>query len=221
MNGRWRAVDPTGLGDVAADVAAGLQVLCDRLADLQRLEGVAAGFSELVAYVDQARIRHPLRTAEQFDLLIASLHAVPVQQAAHRARTRLGHLATTLRTAGRSDPIPEVAALAACLHPPQPGAYAIALRAVQTVSHLLEQARQHRWIDEDVHLHPCEQLREYRNLIHPLRQVQMGEPPDRDTVDLCWPVVNAVLNDLAATRPTDTPRPSPRPPGRTPRSPGH
>ncbi|WP_329521872.1 hypothetical protein [Spirillospora sp. NBC_01491] len=74
-----------------------------------------------------------------------------------------------------------------------------------TLFKLLELARKHRWIGADALMYPCDALREYRNLVHPNAQLRMGDPPDRDTVDMCWPVVNATLNDLAASAPTGSP----------------
>ncbi|MFD1546011.1 hypothetical protein ACFSJ0_53855 [Nonomuraea guangzhouensis] len=67
-----------------------------------------------------------------------------------------------------------------------------------TMHDLINLARRHRFIGLDVQKF-CHTLRDYRNLVHPHAQVRMGEPPDRDTVDMCWPVVNATLNDLAAS----------------------
>jgi hypothetical protein len=65
---------------------------------------------------------------------------------------------------------------------------------------LIELAHRHGWIQVDVKM-GSELIRSYRNLVHPRAQVRMGAPPDADTVDICWPVVNATLNDLAATAP--------------------
>ncbi|MGW5689193.1 hypothetical protein [Nonomuraea sp. NPDC003754] len=45
----------------------------------------------------------------------------------------------------------------------------------------------------------CHALRDYRNLVHPHLQVRMNHLPDRDTVEMCWPVVYATLNDLAGS----------------------
>jgi hypothetical protein len=70
----------------------------------------------------------------------------------------------------------------------------------QSLHDLIELARRHRFIGVDVQKF-CHTLRDYRNLVHPHKQLRMGEPPDRDTVDMCWPVVNATLNDLAASAP--------------------
>jgi hypothetical protein len=39
------------------------------------------------------------------------------------------------------------------------------------------------------------------NLVHPWAEIRAGHAPDRDTVDMCWPVIIAALNDLAATAP--------------------
>lgn len=35
-------------------------------------------------------------------------------------------------------------------------------------------------------------------------EVREAHSPDRDTLDMCWPVVNAVLNDLADSQPEAT-----------------
>jgi hypothetical protein len=66
---------------------------------------------------------------------------------------------------------------------------------------LLQLAHKHGWIGTDVLKYPCDALRQYRNLIHPNAQLQMGEPPDEDTLAISWPIVNAALNDLAGSRP--------------------
>ncbi len=65
---------------------------------------------------------------------------------------------------------------------------------------LIELAHREGWIQVDVKM-GSELIRSYRNLVHPRAQVRMGAPPDSDTVDICWPVVNATLNDIAATAP--------------------
>jgi hypothetical protein len=68
---------------------------------------------------------------------------------------------------------------------------------------LIALAHREGWIQVDVKM-GSELIRMYRNLVHPRAQIRMGGPPDSDTVDICWPIVNATLNDLAATAP---PRP--------------
>lgn len=40
-------------------------------------------------------------------------------------------------------------------------------------------------------------IRRYRNFVHPRAQLRMVDPPDTDTLDICWRIVNATLNDLA------------------------
>lgn len=67
---------------------------------------------------------------------------------------------------------------------------------------LIELAHRKGWIQVDVKM-GSELVRSYRDLVHPRAQVRMGGAPDSDTVDICWPVVNATLNDLAATAPRD------------------
>ncbi|MGA4860842.1 hypothetical protein [Streptomyces koyangensis] len=59
-------------------------------------------------------------------------------------------------------------------------------------------AYENRWIEHDAKL-ASQLVRHYRNLVHPLAEKRTGHSPNRDTVDMCWPVVNATLNDLAAT----------------------
>jgi hypothetical protein len=39
-------------------------------------------------------------------------------------------------------------------------------------------------------------VRDFRNYIHPRRQFETGFTPDGDTVAMCWPPVQALLNDL-------------------------
>lgn len=67
-----------------------------------------------------------------------------------------------------------------------------------TLHDLIETAHREKWIQADVRGF-ASKLREYRNLVHPNAQVKIGHAPDRDTVSMCWPVINAALNDLAAT----------------------
>lgn len=64
---------------------------------------------------------------------------------------------------------------------------------------LIDFAHKQRWIQFDAQL-GSQLVRQYRNLVHPDLQLrQIGHLPDADTLDMCWPVVNAILNDLAAT----------------------
>ncbi|MFG2006832.1 hypothetical protein ACGFNU_47570 [Spirillospora sp. NPDC048911] len=65
---------------------------------------------------------------------------------------------------------------------------------------LIELAHRHGWVGVDV-VKYCHTLREYRNLVHPHAQIRMGDAPDRDTLNISWPVVYATLNDLAASKP--------------------
>jgi hypothetical protein len=39
-------------------------------------------------------------------------------------------------------------------------------------------------------------------VVHPRAEIREAHAPDRDTLNMCWPVVNAVLNDLADSQPT-------------------
>ncbi|MER6446032.1 hypothetical protein [Streptomyces venezuelae] len=55
-----------------------------------------------------------------------------------------------------------------------------------------------KWIELDAKLASAF-VRHYRNLVHPLAEKRTGHSPNRDTLDMRWPVVNATLNDLAAT----------------------
>lgn len=66
---------------------------------------------------------------------------------------------------------------------------------------LINLAHREGWIQIDVQK-GSELIRAYRNLVHPRAQLRMKHTPDADTVDMCWPIVNATLNDLAATRPS-------------------
>jgi hypothetical protein len=64
---------------------------------------------------------------------------------------------------------------------------------------LINLAHREGWIEIDVQK-GSDLIRTYRNLVHPLAQLRMKHTPDADTVEMCWPIVNATLNDLAATR---------------------
>ncbi|MFH9136019.1 MULTISPECIES: hypothetical protein [unclassified Streptomyces] len=80
----------------------------------------------------------------------------------------------------------------------------------------VEFAFKNRWIEHDAKL-ASELVRHYRNLVHPLAEKKTGHSPNRDTLDMCWPVVNATLNDLAATAtvpPASVSVPAPSAPGR-------
>ncbi|NMO53439.1 hypothetical protein HH310_19895 [Actinoplanes sp. TBRC 11911] len=69
-----------------------------------------------------------------------------------------------------------------------------------TLSTLIQTAHQKKWIQRDARgfLDP---LRQYRNSVHPNVQPELQDPPDKDTLAMCRSVVNATLNDLAATAP--------------------
>ncbi len=51
------------------------------------------------------------------------------------------------------------------------------------------------WLDTDVRSYAVA-LREYRNLIHPRKQLNNGVYPDEDTCLMSWPVIKAALSDL-------------------------
>lgn len=61
---------------------------------------------------------------------------------------------------------------------------------------LIDVAHELHWIQADVRKF-ASSLRDYRNLVHPDAQRRLGQFPDRDTVNVCWEVVVATLNDLA------------------------
>ncbi|MFK0192031.1 hypothetical protein [Kitasatospora sp. NPDC090308] len=54
------------------------------------------------------------------------------------------------------------------------------------------------WIDGDAQKF-SHVLRHYRNFVHPDQESREAHRPDRDTLGICWQVVNAALNDLAAS----------------------
>ncbi|MFG2908048.1 hypothetical protein ACGF13_23665 [Kitasatospora sp. NPDC048286] len=56
------------------------------------------------------------------------------------------------------------------------------------------------WIGPDAEKFSHE-LRRYRNFVHPKAESRQSHRPDRDTLSICWQVVNAALNDLADTHP--------------------
>ena len=59
-------------------------------------------------------------------------------------------------------------------------------------------AHKEQWIQVDARL-GSDMIRQYRNYVHAAAQARMGHLPDADTLKMCWPVVNATLNDLAET----------------------
>ncbi|MDQ8703550.1 hypothetical protein RCO28_13790 [Streptomyces sp. LHD-70] len=65
---------------------------------------------------------------------------------------------------------------------------------------LVQFAHTNGWIEPDAKM-AFELVRHYRNSVHPHLEKRTGHRPNRDTVDMCWPLVNATLNDLAATAP--------------------
>ncbi|MDY0811640.1 hypothetical protein [Kitasatospora purpeofusca] len=76
---------------------------------------------------------------------------------------------------------------------------------------LVDLAHDNGWIEHDAKL-ASDLVRHYRNLVHPAAERRTGHGPNRDTVDMCWPIVNATLNDLAATASAAPARPAPSDP---------
>jgi hypothetical protein len=62
---------------------------------------------------------------------------------------------------------------------------------------LINVAHDRGWIQPDVSAF-AHTLRDYRNFVHPREQLKRREFPDQDTVNVCWDVVVAALNDLGA-----------------------
>jgi hypothetical protein len=79
-------------------------------------------------------------------------------------------------------------------------------------------AYKNKWIEHDAKI-ASDLVRHYRNLVHPLAEKRNGHSPNRDTLDMCWPVVNATLNDLAATATATAVAPSGPPAPRAPSEP--
>jgi hypothetical protein len=68
------------------------------------------------------------------------------------------------------------------------------------LNQLIEIAHHNGWIQADAQRF-SHVLRDYRNLVHVPVQFRIGDVPDGDTFNVCWYVVVAALNDLAATAP--------------------
>ena len=68
------------------------------------------------------------------------------------------------------------------------------------LAHMINVAHSRKWIQVDAKefIH---KVRDYRNLVHPRLQFDLGLVPDDDTVMMCVGPVRAVLNDLAASLP--------------------
>ncbi|MFF3874895.1 hypothetical protein [Streptomyces sp. NPDC001978] len=69
-----------------------------------------------------------------------------------------------------------------------------------TLDVLIKTCHQAGWIGADIERF-CHELRRYRNHVHPHREIQEAHTLDRDTLNVSWQVVSAVLNDLATTQP--------------------
>lgn len=67
-----------------------------------------------------------------------------------------------------------------------------------TLTDLISIAHDCKWIDADVKDF-SDQLRDYRNMVHPYHQIRKGIYPDFDTVKICWEVLKAAINDLTST----------------------
>ena len=67
-----------------------------------------------------------------------------------------------------------------------------------SLARLIEVAHELGWIHADVRDFATA-LRSYRNLVHPNEQRRLGHTPDHDTVNICWNVVVAALNDLGSS----------------------
>src|SRR5262249_52033339 len=66
-----------------------------------------------------------------------------------------------------------------------------------TLEEMINVASDLRWIDQDIR--GCaHSLRGFRNLIHRDRQIVSNTRVDRDTVNMCWPAVQAAVNDLTS-----------------------
>jgi hypothetical protein len=75
-----------------------------------------------------------------------------------------------------------------------------ATRSSETLQKLITNAHGRGWIDADVERF-SQELRNYRNLVHTDVERRIGHTPDADTSRVCWAVVVAALNDLAASAP--------------------
>lgn len=83
---------------------------------------------------------------------------------------------------------------------PQPNSAKLVAPERASFSLLLDTARTRGWIQMDAHDF-MKIVREYRNFVHLRQQQERGVVPDRDTVQLCWGPVLAVLNDLETSNP--------------------
>ncbi|MQS14790.1 hypothetical protein F7Q99_21625 [Streptomyces kaniharaensis] len=72
-----------------------------------------------------------------------------------------------------------------------------------SLAELIKRCHTAGWIDADIEKF-CHELREYRNYVHPRQEIDATHTPDRDTLNVSWQVVGAVLNDLHASRPQPT-----------------
>lgn len=64
-----------------------------------------------------------------------------------------------------------------------------------TLSNLIDVSYETNFIGEDIKKF-SHSLRDFRNYIHPYQQLYSNFFPDNDTVQICWKVLQAVINDL-------------------------
>lgn len=64
------------------------------------------------------------------------------------------------------------------------------------LTEMIDVAHSLSWINYDVK-NFSHALREFRNLIHPNKQLELNTFPDADTVKICLSVFNASVNDLS------------------------
>lgn len=67
-----------------------------------------------------------------------------------------------------------------------------------SLSDLITVAHDCEWIQPDTKDF-SHALREYRNMVHPMKQKEKAFNPDVDTCAICWEVVKATINDLVST----------------------
>ena len=71
-------------------------------------------------------------------------------------------------------------------------------RMPRNLHQFIEYCHTEGWLQADAKRF-TQELRQYRNLVHPDKDDEIGQFPDADTVTICWAVLSAALNDLDDT----------------------
>jgi len=177
------------------------QATVTRLNDILRLEGFQLRLRTGLPVILPATQEEDKPQAEDVELRVAITQLVDDPDKATLLERRFAE-ARTCRAAGAH--LASVVMMGSALE----GVLAevvqqrgIALAQVPgTLQGLIDFCHTRGWVQSDAQRF-SQELRQYRNLVHPRQDVRIGHFPDADTVTICWAVLAAALNDLADSAP--------------------